>query len=449
MKEKNVIYAIAGDMLRGSIIDSEYKGLSTIEVMNLLTPDVATIGNHEVDYGLAHLLFIEKCANFPIINANMYLISNSTRLFRPHIVIKIDGIKILFIGVLTEDVLASAKQEELIGKLIDVHNEAEEIRKVVDAYKTHDIDLTILLTHIGFEEDKRLAAELAKDYTIDMIIGGHSHTHLEEPCVVDGIPIVQAAVGTAQIGRFDILFDEFHNRIDSYSWELIPITEDRCPRDKALEDLIGKLKETTDAKYGRILTRFPCKYTHPIRNRETDLGDLLTEGMRAQLGVDLVLLGSASIRREELGPIVTLQDLMEVFPYQNPMIGFYLTGGQLRKIVTYLMRDEAIIEGFHCETFQFSKGFFCEYDCGTHSIMQLKMNGKEVQDDDIFMVATERYYYNDMEDSFGIKHEEVEKNGSPEQLAMSAVNVLEEYLTGQDYIKLEGEPRLVIHSGDQ
>ena len=96
-EEKNVIYAIAGDMLRGSIIDSEYKGLSTIEIMNLLTPDVATVGNHEVDYGLAHLLFIEKCANFPIINANMYLNVNGTRLFSPYHIIEIDGIKILFI----------------------------------------------------------------------------------------------------------------------------------------------------------------------------------------------------------------------------------------------------------------------------------------------------------------------------------------------------------------
>ncbi len=57
--ESNVIYAIAGDMIRGSIIDSEYMGLSTIELVSLLMPDVATIGNHEVDYGLAHLLFIE------------------------------------------------------------------------------------------------------------------------------------------------------------------------------------------------------------------------------------------------------------------------------------------------------------------------------------------------------------------------------------------------------
>ena len=80
-EEKNVIYAIAGDMFRGSVIDSEYKGTSTIGIMNLMGPDVATIGNHEVDYGLAHLLFLEKCADFPIINANLHIKSNGRRMF--------------------------------------------------------------------------------------------------------------------------------------------------------------------------------------------------------------------------------------------------------------------------------------------------------------------------------------------------------------------------------
>ena len=45
-EKENVIYAIAGDMFRGSIIDSEFQGLSTIDLMNNLNPDVATIGNH-------------------------------------------------------------------------------------------------------------------------------------------------------------------------------------------------------------------------------------------------------------------------------------------------------------------------------------------------------------------------------------------------------------------
>jgi 2',3'-cyclic-nucleotide 2'-phosphodiesterase (5'-nucleotidase family) len=69
-EEKNVLYLIAGDMVQGSMIDTEFKGVSTMELMNYLSPDVATIGNHELDYGLYHLLFLEKMANFPIVVYN-------------------------------------------------------------------------------------------------------------------------------------------------------------------------------------------------------------------------------------------------------------------------------------------------------------------------------------------------------------------------------------------
>jgi len=99
-EEKNVIYSISGDMFRGSLIDSEFQGLSTIEIMNLLAPDVVTIGNHEADYGLAHLLFIEKCASFPIINANMYIKYVGNRLFNSHYIKEIDGMRVMFIGIL-------------------------------------------------------------------------------------------------------------------------------------------------------------------------------------------------------------------------------------------------------------------------------------------------------------------------------------------------------------
>ena len=123
-EEKNAIYCIAGDMFRGSVIDSEFRGISTIEIMNMLAPDVVTIGNHEIDYGIAHLLFLEKCAKFPIINANMYITTNHARLFRSHHVIEMDGMKILFIGILTESVLSMAKKEELIGGFVDIHDAA-------------------------------------------------------------------------------------------------------------------------------------------------------------------------------------------------------------------------------------------------------------------------------------------------------------------------------------
>ena len=86
-EEENVLYVISGDMLQGSLIDSEWKGCSTIEIMNYLSPDVVAIGNHEVDYGLPHLLFLEKMANFPIVNANLYITKNNRRILTPYLII--------------------------------------------------------------------------------------------------------------------------------------------------------------------------------------------------------------------------------------------------------------------------------------------------------------------------------------------------------------------------
>jgi Na+/melibiose symporter-like transporter len=119
-EQPNTIYAIAGDMFRGSVIDSEYKGLSTIEIMNALAPDVVTIGNHEVDYGIAHLLFIEKCARFPIINANLYIKNTPTRLFTPYKILRVDGMNILFIGIImTFDNIFGVIFQPTFGKLSD------------------------------------------------------------------------------------------------------------------------------------------------------------------------------------------------------------------------------------------------------------------------------------------------------------------------------------------
>ena len=238
-QEDNVLYVNAGDMFRGSIIDSEYAGLSTIDLMNVLRPDATTVGNHEVDYGLAHLLFLEKCAKFPIINANFFITMNNARLFKPYLNVEIGGMRILFIGILTEEVLASTRQEKIIGTFVDVKAAAKEVGIICDNYRTTRTDLTILLTHIGLENDRKLALELDPDCGVDLIIGGHSHTFMDRPEVVNGIPIVQAGTGTDQIGRFDIVINTDENCIDSYTWKSIPIHAENCPRDPAIEEIIS------------------------------------------------------------------------------------------------------------------------------------------------------------------------------------------------------------------
>ena len=427
-EEKNSIYCIAGDMFRGSVIDSEFRGISTIEIMNMLAPDVVTIGNHEIDYGIAHLLFLEKCAKFPIVNANLHITTNNARLFKSHHIIEIDGMKILFIGILTEAVLPQAKKEDLVGSFVDVHDAATEIERICNAYNSMDIDCTVLLTHIGFEEDKLLAAQLDPSLGVDIIIGGHSHTYLEKPEEVNGILIAQAGTGTDQIGRFDLEIDTAANRVQGFSWTSIPITDEHCPRDMALEDILNPYKLEAEKKYSRVVTRLKRKLTHPSCYQETELGGLLADILQESLRLDIMLVGSGSIRVSEFGPIVLFSDLTECLPYDDSAIALWVTGAQFRKMISYMLRDE-VWDGAHCEFFQFSKGVCIIYDRQTHTFQDFSFCGEPIEDDKIYKIGLQYYFYLNMKDFFSVSHEEVEPNGKPRRVATSCREVLDEYLS--------------------
>ena len=443
-EEENVFYVIAGDMFQGSLIDSEYKGISTIEIMNLLAPDVVTVGNHEVDYGLAHLLFLEKCANFPIINANLYLKHNGRRLFHSHRILEIDGMKVLFIGILTEEVLQKTKLEKLIGTLVDIREAATEVGRICDAYQTEDIDFTVLLTHIGIEADQQLAAILDPRWGVDLIIGGHSHTLLKKPIEVNGIPIVQAASGTDQIGRFDIMVDTDLNSIDSYTWQLIPITPEHCPEDIVLKEIIEKYHNITETKYNRILTRFPERYTHLVRNQESLVGKIFADAFKEYLGLDVMLHASGSLRSHFLGPVMTLKDLQEMEPFDEEVYRYVVTGKQFRHMMEYMLRDEAFDPDAHTEFYQFSEGLRVVYSKKQKKVTSLTMHGREIGDDERLRVGMHQFHFKNLQTGLNISEAEITRNAMPKVIATRSLGLLEEYFSSHPHLMAPEEKRLVI-----
>ncbi len=441
-EKKNVIYAMAGDMFRGSVIDSEYEGLSTIDLMNVLSPDVTTVGNHEVDYGVAHLLFLEKCARFPLINANLIITLSNTRMFEPYRVLTVDGMNILFIGILTEEVIASTRSEKVIGTFIDIDEAAREIGVICDNYRTKATDMVVLLTHIGIEADRQLAAKLDPDYGVDLIIGGHSHTLMEAPEVVNGIPIVQAGSGSGQIGRFDIVYDTEAHGIESYTWQCVPVNEKTAGNDGIVAEILDSYKNVTDAKYKRIVTHFARKLTHPARNRETELGNLYADLMQWESSFDIMLFGSGSIRKKEFGPIVTFSEMLENTPFDDALWMLKVTGAQFRRMVAFLMRDEAW-EG-HTEFYQFSTGVRIVYRKSTHTIEEFRFRGEDIRDDQEIFICLQHYHYSSFEEFFGIPIAEVSANLKPRVVATSLQNVLEELLSTHNGLDAHVEGRLVI-----
>ena len=444
VREENphALYCIAGDMLQGSLIDSEFKGISTIEIMNMLNPDVASLGNHETDYGLAHLLFLERCANFPIVNANLFIKRPYTRLFDSHKIIEINGMQVLFIGIITQEVMNNIRLDKVLGSMIDVEEAANEVGHICNAYRNVDIDFTVLLTHIGFEDDKRLAALLDPAWGVDVIIGGHSHTVLERPEEVNGILIVQAGVGTMQIGRFDIIVDTDTNSVHSYKWQLVPIDSCNCPRDKQMEEIISQYKQHIDEKYERVLCRFVSQLTHPNRYRETELGNMMCDILKDALGVDIMMLGSGSIRKPKAGPIFTYGNLMELMPYDDRVVAVKVNGAQLRRMLTHVLRDENVI-GEEGEFYQFSRGLRIVYDSKAKRIESLEFEGRPIGEKDILSIGLQDYHFKNFAKFFNMPLKDlVDGKGTP--VTASLLSVLEEYFDSAEHPDAEIEGRLVI-----
>ena len=442
-EEPNTIYAIAGDMFRGSVIDSEFRGISTIEIRNMISPDVVTIGNHETDYGLAHLLFLDKCARFPIINANFHIKTNNARLFKPYTIIEKDGMKILFIGILTEQVLSQPKNDGIIGTFVNMEEAAAEVSRICNAYNAVDIDFTVLLTHIGFEEDKQLAAMLDPALGVDVIIGGHSHTFIDEPAVVNDILIVQAGTGTDLIGRFDITVDTEENCVAEYKWQAVPINKETCPVDRELEELLKTFKNKTDDKYNRVVTRFVKELTHPARNRETELGDLFADILRDCLSLDMFFLGSGSIRNTRLGPIVMFKDLCECFPYDDPVWMLTVTGEQVMRMLKRFLRAGAF-NGEHTEFYQISEGLHVKVRTSTGEIVEAKLDGEDIDPCRKYTVGLQNFHYKNLKDFFDLTPEEVEAVKKPRMVATSVREILDEYLSAHQLLNQEVEDRLVL-----
>ncbi len=439
-EEKNVLYVISGDMVQGSLIDSESKGISTMQVMNYLAPDVVALGNHELDYGLPHLLFLEKVAKFPIVNANLYITQVNKRLMREHIVLKMDGFDILFTGIITEKVMDSISRDALIRSFISLEEASQAVGRITNAYRNDDIDLTILLTHIGYESDVELAGLLKPEWGVDMIIGGHSHTVLSEPDCVNGILVAQAGTGTNQVGRFDIVVDDDTNSIVESSWRLIPINDQLAPPDPVLQEYIASLQKGVDDKYAMPLCKLAIPLTHPERTVETALGNLVADALAEAAGCDVMLVGSGSIRMEQVGPLLTQKDLLAMYPYDESITRHEVLGAALKRAFAHFMRAEN--RNGEGECYQVNGAVRAVYSEGGRRLASLEVRGRPVEDGATYTVALQDFQFRNSGRYLDITNEEL-NSGAHKVVTTSGQQVLDEYLRNHQNAARYIEGRLV------
>lgn len=211
-----VILLDAGDVFQGTPYFNYYGGKLEFELMSLMKYDACTLGNHDFDKGLGGLKEALAYAKFPIVCSNYGFESTPLRgSIKPFLILKRDGIRVGIYGIgISPDNLIP---EKLFGsvRFMDPVAKAQELEALLhDKHRCHVI---ICLSHLGYKYDKEsrpsdvlLAAQLRKTH---LIIGGHTHTFLDQPDLLTGaegnkVLVTQAGWAGLRLGRVDFQFDE-------------------------------------------------------------------------------------------------------------------------------------------------------------------------------------------------------------------------------------------------
>ncbi|MBQ9819335.1 MAG: metallophosphoesterase [Bacteroidales bacterium] len=205
---RNVLMLHAGDFNQGTSYFSVLGGDLEADLVNALGYDCITLGNHEFDNGIEDLTRRVKRIKCPVVVANYdFSPFELGRYVKPYAIVRKAGLKIGIIGLLPD--ISSLVAGETARKL-QAFDRTEVVNKWA-AYlkeKKH-CDIVIALTHIGYGDDKHLAAETRN---VDLIVGGHSHTFLKKPYLgtnLDGwtVPVVQNGCWGLNVGNLKISVD--------------------------------------------------------------------------------------------------------------------------------------------------------------------------------------------------------------------------------------------------
>lgn len=365
----------AGDVFSGTLYFNEFKGQADLRFMNLMKYDVMTFGNHEFDLGSSaegHQALADfiKGAQFPFVSSNVDfskddkfkglfsdLISSKPEQGKIYngIVKQVDGQKVGFFGLTTEE----TKDISSPGS-IEFENYLKEAEKAVKAFKGMGVNKIVAVSHIGYDDNPAYDNDLtlaAKVKGIDVIVGGHSHTQLDAPVVIDKddkgktkepTVIVQGYQYSDYLGTIDVNFDK-EGKIVGQAGQLIKLSEkqDDAEAAKVLETYSSKIKELKETKTGASAVkaletpRDAGDATKPsVRKNETELGNLITDGMlkkAKEFNKDAVIAfqNGGGIRAGIDQGEITLGEILTVLPFGNTLATMKLTGAEINEALEH------------------------------------------------------------------------------------------------------------------
>jgi 2',3'-cyclic-nucleotide 2'-phosphodiesterase (5'-nucleotidase family) len=362
----------AGDAFQGTPYYNHFRGVPEYRAMSLMGYDAAALGNHELDDGPASWLRAKRDAGLPIpiLSANVFAAAESVwalGLVEAHPALRrharwiggapvpdvaplkqlcaisrslsVGGRRIALLGLTTGELthIVSVRRNAGVAVSDPVASAAE---LVPDLRRSSDV--VIVLSHLGLDEDRRLAARVPG---IDVIVGGHSHTLLKAPVFVlnaanengyHGTAIVQAGSRGEWVGRTTLHFEG--RRLSRVTGTVLPVRPEEG-EEAEIARLLEPYRDSMATAMSVRVLRSPRRYgTEGLRDGDTPLGNFVADALRDAAGADVAIQNVGGIRAGIPAGDVTVGALYTVLPFDNRVVVVDMKGWQVRQLLDFIAR---------------------------------------------------------------------------------------------------------------
>lgn len=428
----NVALVDAGDAVQGKPIGTLSEGSYLVDIMNQVGFDVAVPGNHEFDYGMDRLRFLANRSNAAYTSCNFDNLTTGKTEFAPYVMESYGPTKVAYVGITTPETLTASNPahfKDADGNLVygfcqDETGQAlyDRVQQTVDDARAAGADYVVALAHLGetgVAAPWRSSAVIAHTSGIDVVIDGHSHEQYEKRIAnKDGEEVMLAQTGTQLQTCGKIVIDPVN---DTISTELVkpPVKqdEDTAAFIQNIEDELGKTLDAVVARSEVKLRAYEDDgFTWAVRTRETNLGDLVADAFRTELGADIGLANGGGIRSDVAPGEVTYGDAIAVLPFANALCMVEASGQAIVDALEMGVRNLPEPSGSFLQTSGLSfevrtdipspvkldaQGAFAGAE-GERRVQNVQVNGRPIDLDATYTVASITYLLRDGGDGFSM-----------------------------------------------
>jgi 5'-nucleotidase/UDP-sugar diphosphatase len=414
-----VLFVLAGDFLSPSLASKYFRGRQMIDVLNQAKLDYATFGNHEFDVEADTLMARIAESKFKWVSSNCTR-PNGTPF--PRVLawdtVRVSGHKVGLFGLTLQGAYP---------RYVRCSNPDSAARRAIETLSAEGADLIVGLTHQTMEADRNL---LGREPKLDLLLGGHEHE--AQDSVVSNRHAVKAD-SDAKSAQFVTLWG------GKAGWRqavgLVRI-DAHLPADTAVARAVARWNDSLEQRLGPSRTVAATQVTldpstTAARRRESVLGDLVTDAMRAGTEADLALLNAGALRLDRPippGP-VTNHQLEAIFPFadQTRIVTVRLTGSRVRQLLEHAVSSRVLGTGGFLQVSGLSYTFNSSRPSGSRVGEIRRAGGAVLGARDTVTVAINSYLACQGGDGYSVP--EADPACRARESAPRAVDLLTQYVT--------------------